>query len=212
MIYVLLKLSPVQGIIGVNIGIFKTYLPVDCNMFVKISLYWTLFYSKVHSHWSFWSFERDHVCELDTTCSFYAAIPMICCWIIYRVPVCEVVTGRTWWECRKYGSINSFTVRTVMYMHCGRSRYELMEFCLLYFQTWVVQCDYKWCEQLQKLILKKVVDAQKLITLDFKEQLKVFSYTKQVHCVFSLSLCILSHCVTLNNLMGRIQTATANTC
>lgn len=43
-ISVLLKLSSVQGIIGVNIGSFKTYLPVDCNLFVKISLYWTLFY------------------------------------------------------------------------------------------------------------------------------------------------------------------------
>ena len=127
-------MSSVQGIIGVNIGNFKTYLPVDCNLFVKISLYWMLFYRKMHVDWSFWSFERERVCEVDTTYSFCTAVPLICCCIIYRVLVCEVM-GRMCLECRKYKSMNSFTVRSVMFMHCWRMRYEQTEYCLLYFQT-----------------------------------------------------------------------------
>jgi hypothetical protein len=35
-----------------------------------------------------------------------------------------------------------------------------------------LQCDYKCCEQLQKVINKEVIDTKKLITLEFKKQLK----------------------------------------
>lgn len=45
-----------------------------------------------------------------------------------------------------------------------------------------------WYEQLQELIRKEATDAQRLIILDFKEQLRFFSYVKQVQ--YSQLVCL----------------------
>lgn len=193
-------MSSLQGIIGVNIGNFKTYLPLDCNLFVKISLYWMLFYSKMHVDWSFWSFEGERVCEVDTTYSFCTAVPVICCCIIYRVLVCEVGMGTMWWEYRRYESMISFTVRTIMFMHCLKD--EVWTDGILFIVLSDLQCDYKWCEQLQKVINKKVIDAQKLITLEFKSSSE-FVHTLSKFTAFSvfhlwLIKLVLTLCQTVN--------------